>query len=153
MNRRAAIKLLGTGSLSAIAVASAPLAFAQESAPLYRNADAPIPARVADLMARMTLEEKIEQIRTAWQGKGEMIDDLAFNPAKASVAFPNGIGHVTRPSDKRGVPGITGAAGGTAARWRTPRETVEFINALQKWAIEDTRLGIPVLVRDCAASR
>ena len=148
MNRRAAIKLLGTGSLSAIAVASAPLAFAQESAPLYKNADAPIPARVADLMGRMTLEEKIEQIRTAWQGKGEMIDDLAFNPAKASAAFPNGIGHVTRPSDKRGVPGITGAAGGTAARWRTPQETVEFINALQKWALEDTRLGIPVLVHE-----
>ena len=56
--------------------------------------------------------------------------------------------HVTRPSDKRGVPGITGAAGGTAARWRTPQQTVEFINAPQKWALEGTRLGIPVLVHE-----
>ncbi|QZH75685.1 MAG: glycoside hydrolase family 3 C-terminal domain-containing protein [Erythrobacter sp.] len=148
MNRRGALKLLGGGSLSALAIAQAPLAFAQASAPLYKDAAAPIPARVADLMARMTLVEKVQQIRTAWQGKGEMIDDLAFNPAKASAAFPHGIGHVTRPSDKRGVPGITGASGGTAARWRTPAQTVEFINALQRWALEDTRLGIPVLLHE-----
>src|SRR3546814_6201272 len=90
-------------------------------------------------MARMTLPEKIAQIRTAWAAKGDMIDGLAFDRAKASAAFPDGIGHVTRPSDKRGVPGITGAAGGTAARWRTPDQTIDFINALQRWAVEDTR--------------
>ncbi len=146
--RRGMLKLMAGGSLSALAIASAPAAFAQDSAPLYKNAAAPIPARVADLMARMTLDEKVQQIRTTWQGKGDMIDDLAFNPAKASAAFPDGIGHVTRPSDKRGVPGITGASGGTAARWRTPQQTVEFINALQRWALEDTRLGIPVLVHE-----
>jgi len=148
LSRRCALRLLAGGSLSAMALAQAPLAFAQGSPPLYKQAAAPIPARVADLLARMTLREKIQQIRTAWQGKADMIDDLAFNPAKASAAFPDGIGHVTRPSDKRGVPGITGAAGGTAARWRTPRETVEFINALQRWALEDTRLGIPVLLHE-----
>jgi beta-glucosidase len=145
--RRGALKLLGGGSLAALAVCQAPLAFAQ-GVPLYKNAAAPIPARVADLMARMTLPEKIAQIRAAWARKGEMLDGLAFDPAKASAAFPDGIGHVTRPSDKRGVPGVAGAAGGTAARWRTPRETVEFINALQKWALEETRLGIPVLLHE-----
>jgi len=145
--RRGALKLFGGGSLAALAVCQAPVAFAQ-AGPLYKDARAPIPARVADLMARMTLPEKIAQIRAAWQGKGDMIDDLAFNPAKASAAFPDGIGHITRASDKRGVPGITGAAGGTAARWRTPRETVDFVNAVQKWAIEDTRLGIPVLFHE-----
>ncbi|WP_338243494.1 glycoside hydrolase family 3 N-terminal domain-containing protein [Aurantiacibacter hainanensis] len=147
MNRRSALRLLGGGSLSALAVAQSPLAFAQ-AAPLYKDARAPIPARVADLLARMTLAEKIAQIRTAWVGKGDMIDQLDFVPERASQAFPDGIGHVTRPSDKRGVPGITGAAGGTAARWRTPAQTVEFINALQRWALEDTRLGIPVLLHE-----
>lgn len=148
MHRRSALKLLGEGSLAAIAFASAPAAFAQAGGPLYKDARAPIPDRVADLMARMTLQEKIQQIRAAWEGKGEMIDDLAFDAAKASAAFPDGIGQITRPSDKRGVPGISGAAGGTAARWRTPRETVDFINALQRWAVEDTRLGIPVLMHE-----
>ncbi|GMN14101.1 glycoside hydrolase family 3 N-terminal domain-containing protein [Altererythrobacter sp. MTPC7] len=147
LHRRGALALLAGGSLSALALAQPGVALAQ-GAPLYRNPAAPVAARVADLMARMTLEEKVAQIRTAWAAKGDMIDELAFSPEKARAAFPDGIGHVTRPSDKRGVPGISGAAGGTAARWRTPEQTVDFINALQRWALEDTRLGIPVLLHE-----
>lgn len=147
LTRRHALRLMGGGSLAALALAAAPSAFSQ-GRPVYKDAAAPIPLRVADLMARMTLEEKVAQARTAWAAKAEMIDGLTFDPKKASAAFPDGIGHVTRPSDKRGVPGITGAAGGTAARWRTPAETVAFINALQRWAVEDTRLGIPVLLHE-----
>lgn len=147
VSRRAALKLFGGGSLTALAVTQAPHAFARDE-PLYKNAAAPIPARVADLLARMTLEEKVAQIRTAWAAKGDMIDELEFVAQRASEAFPHGIGQVTRPSDKRGVPGISGAAGGTAARWRTPEQTIVFINALQRWAVEDTRLGIPVLLHE-----
>src|SRR3546814_20327794 len=77
-----------------------------------------------------------------------MIDGLAFDRAKASAAFPDGIGHVTRPSDKRGVPGITGAAGGPAARRRTPDPKNAFIHAHTRWAAEDTRLGIPVMLTE-----
>ena len=145
--RRGALKLFCGGSLSVIAISQAPVAFAQ-ARPVYKDAAAPIPARVADLLSRMTLEEKVEQIRTAWAAKGDMIDGLVFDPVRASAAFPNGIGHVTRPSDKRGVAGVSEASGGTAANWRTPKQTVEFINALQRWAMEDTRLGIPVLVHE-----
>jgi len=147
MDRRGALKLLTGASLGALAFAEAPL-LAAAAGPLYKDARATIPARVADLMKRMTLREKTAQLRAAWAQKAEMIDGLAFDPAKASQAFPDSIGHVTRPSDKRGVPGITGAAGGTAARWRTPAQTVEFVNALQRWALEDTRLGIPVLLHE-----
>ena len=145
--RREMLKLAAGGSLSALAFAQAPFAFAQ-SGPLYKDGRAPIAARVADLLPRMTLKEKIAQLRAAWAGKGDMIDGLAFDPVRASAAYPDGIGHVTRPSDKRGVPGIGNASGGTAARWRTPQQTVEFINALQRWALEDTRLGIPVLLHE-----
>ena len=147
IGRRSALKLFAGGSLTALAITQAPVAFAQ-GGPLYRDAGAPIPTRVADLMARMTLEEKVAQIRTAWAAKGDMIDGMTFVPEKASAAFPHGIGHVTRPSDKRGVPGVSEASGGTAANWRTPKQTVEFINALQRWAMEDTRLGIPVLLHE-----
>lgn len=147
VNRRAALKLLGGGSLAALSFAQAPLAFAQ-AGPLYKDAKAPIPARVADLLARMTLPEKVAQLRGVWAGKGAMIDGLAFDAKKASAAFPDGIGALGRPSDKRGVPGIGQASGGSASRWRTPTQTVEFINALQKWALEGTRLGIPVLVHE-----
>jgi beta-glucosidase len=148
VNRRSALRLLGGGSAAALAVAQAPFAFARGAAPLYKDARAPIQARVADLLARMTLAEKIAQMRGVWAGKGGMLSGLDFDPAKAKVNFPDGIGALGRPSDKRGTPGIGQAAGGSADRWRTPRQTVEFINALQKWALEGTRLGIPVLVHE-----
>lgn len=114
----------------------------------YRDPSLPIPARVRDLLGRMTIEEKVGQLIALWASKSEIMDGLAFDPAKASTAYPNGFGQITRASDKRGVPGITGAAGGTAARWRTPRETVDFVNAVQRWARDRTRLGIPVLFHE-----
>src|SRR3546814_15874212 len=73
-----------------------------------------------------------------------MIDGLAFDRAKASAAFPDGIGHVTRPSAKRGVPGITRAAGGTAARWRTTDHTLDFITPPQRRAAEEPLRGHPL---------
>lgn len=147
MDRRAALRLCGGASLSALAVTFAPAAFAQ-ARPLYKDARAPIPARVADLMKRMTLGEKIAQMRGTWAGKSGMLTGLEFDPAKAKLNFPDGIGALGRPSDKRGTPGIGQAGGGGREKWRTPAQTVEFINALQRWALEDTRLGIPVLVHE-----
>src|SRR4029078_239674 len=96
----------------------------------------------------MRVAEKVAQLRGVWAGKGAMLSGLDFDPAKASANFPDGIGALGRPSDKRGTPGVGQASGGSADRWRTPRQTVEFINALQKWALEGTRLGIPVLVHE-----
>ena len=148
MDRRAALRLCGGASLSVIAVSLAPAAFARPSGPLYKDARAPIPARVADLVARMTLAEKIAQMRGTWAGKSGMLSGIAFDPARASASFPDGIGALGRPSDKRGTPGIGQAGGGGREKWRTPAQTVEFINALQRWAMEDTRLGIPVLAHE-----
>jgi len=148
LTRRSLLPLLAGGSIAAATIALSPAAALAQAKPVYKDAKAPIPMRVADLLSRMTLEEKIVQISAIWAQKSEIIDGLAFSPSKASAAFPNGIGHITRASDKRGVPGITGAAGGTAARWRTPQQTVEFVNAVQKWALEKTRLGIPVLFHE-----
>ena len=41
----------------------------------YWNASLPVEQRVADLLARMTLEEKIAQIITLWDNKAEIQDD------------------------------------------------------------------------------
>ena len=145
--RRSMLKLLAAGSATALAIHQAPAAFAA-AGPLYKDARAPIPARVADLMRRMTLAEKIAQMRGTWAGKAGMLTGLEFDAAKAKVGFPDGIGALGRPSDKRGTPGIGQAGGGGREKWRTPAQTVEFIDALQRWAMEDTRLGIPVLVHE-----
>lgn len=134
---------------SASAAALTPgVAFARAPTPLYKDARAPIIARVKDLLGRMTLEEKVAQTIALWATKADVMDGLAFDPAKASAAYPEGIGQISRPSDKRGGPGIVNTEGGTGARWRTPADNIAFNNAAQHWALEKTRLGIPVLFHE-----
>ena len=48
----------------------------------YWNASLPTEQRVADLLARMTLDEKIAQITPRWDNKVELHDaDFGFNAA------------------------------------------------------------------------
>ena len=69
----------------------------------YRDASLAVDARVADLLARMTLEEKVGQIITLWDSKAEVQDsDTKWNPAKASRKYPDGLGQIARPSDRSG---------------------------------------------------
>jgi len=134
--------LHGMGIALTLAVCALQAGSADE-APLYKNSAAPVSARIDDLMKRMTLEEKVAQIEAVWQGKVEFFDDKTqFDPAKAAKVYPNGIGQVTRPGDRRG------AVSPRVAPWRDVGETVALVNAIQHWAIERTRLGIPVLFHE-----
>jgi beta-glucosidase len=114
-----------------------------DETPLYKNPAAPVSARVEDLLGRMTLEEKVAQLMAVWQGKVAFFDDKTqFDPAKAAKLYPDGIGQVTRPGDRRG------AVSPQVAPWRDVGETVALVNAIQHWATEKTRLGIPVLFHE-----
>ncbi len=123
------------------ATAARPLARPPANAP-YRNASLPVAERVADLLARMTLEEKIAQITSMWQNKQEIEDpQRRFNAARASARFPNGLGQLTRPSD----------FGPGSPRARPPRsiaDSVAYVNAAQRWATTQTRLGIPIMFHE-----
>jgi beta-glucosidase len=143
--RRQALALLGSTALAGAVPAALRAAVPM---PLYKDAAAPIDLRVRDLLGRMTLEEKVGQIIALWGTKEEVMDDLTFSPAKASKAYPNSFGQITRASDRRGAPQGSTQAGGTGARWRTPADTVAFVNAVQRWATSQTRLGIPVLFHE-----
>src|SRR5271154_4371250 len=111
--------------------------------PLYRNPTAPVEARVNDLLKRMTLEEKVAQMLCVWTGKVQIFDDnLQFDETKAHARYPNGVGQVARPSDRKGP------ASRRFARERDARETVTLVNAMQHWAVDDTRLGIPILFHE-----
>nr|WP_240505928.1 glycoside hydrolase family 3 N-terminal domain-containing protein [Erythrobacter colymbi] len=109
----------------------------------YWNANLPVEQRVEDLLARMTLEEKIAQIITVWdskkaiQGEGDV-----FDPAKAASVYPDGIGQIARPSDRSG-PGSPRQIGR-----RNIADSVAYVIAAQKWAMEKTRLGIPILFHE-----
>jgi beta-glucosidase len=110
---------------------------------LYKNPNAPIPARVEDLLARMTLAEKVAQLRVVWQAKTATFDDkMQFDATKASHVYPDGLGGLARPSD------IKGPASPRIDHLRNPRATVLLDNAVQHWAMEHTRLGIPVLLHE-----
>jgi beta-glucosidase len=111
---------------------------------VYRNPQAPTALRVADLLGRMTLEEKVAQLGSIWWTKDRILDVKtgAFSPEKASVVMKHGLGHVGRPSDTAGLPGFADNA------FREPEDAITFINAVQKFVVEKTRLGIPVLFHE-----
>jgi beta-glucosidase len=114
-----------------------------EDRPDYRNPEVPVEQRVADLLGRMTLEEKVAQLLSLWEDKAAVLDDEgALDPEKAAAELPHGLGHFTRPSDRREV----GSQG--VVRGRTPTETVELVNALQRFLVEETRLGIPAFMHE-----
>ncbi|MHB8283918.1 MAG: glycoside hydrolase family 3 N-terminal domain-containing protein [Caulobacteraceae bacterium] len=122
--------------------------------PPYKDPSQPVERRVEDLLGRMTLAEKVAQMRAVWEAKGEIQTPTGeFSLEKAERVYPDGLGEITRPSDRRGVKvaGATGAGAAGAEEGvvnRTARETALYTNAAQHWAVEHTRLGIPLLFHD-----
>ena len=104
----------------------------------YRNPNLPIKRRVADLLSRMTIEEKAAQMTTLWVRKpqqkrpnGNFGDRGDFSPEEAAVVMKHGIGGIGRQRERTDA-----------------RRGAEYANAVQKWLKENTRLGIPALLHD-----
>lgn len=97
---------------------------APEPTPRYRNPSLPIDDRVADLLSRMTLEEKVGQVAPSG-GKTEILDPTGTYTTDSAIAILN--------------------------RWWdpdlefTPRKAAILRNAVQRYRKEKTRLGIPEL--------
>ena len=143
--------LLGAAAAAPLAGAARAQAARPEAGALYKDAAQPIAARVEDLLRRMTLEEKVAQMVGVWEKKGDVqAANGDFSPEKASQVFPHGLGQISRPSDFRGVdPAQNGAAGAAGdAVGRDARQTADYTNAAQRWAVEETRLGIPLLMHE-----
>jgi beta-glucosidase len=110
----------------------------QVKIPDYKNARLPVERRVADLLGRMTLEEKVAQLVCLWaerpQAKPQTdfsTDRGDFSPEKARAVMKDGVGQIARQREGK-----------------DPREAARFANALQKWLVEQTRLGIPAVFHD-----
>jgi beta-glucosidase len=118
--------------------------------PRYKDATVPAEERVRDLLSRMTLREKAAQMMCVWQRKADSLVDEhgAFDVDKARRAFRegHGLGQVGRPSDAGGS-GV-GGGGHDPLKGRNARATAELTNAIQKFFLEDTRLGIPVIFHE-----
>ncbi|OLL27684.1 beta-glucosidase [Burkholderia sp. SRS-W-2-2016] len=113
----------------------------QGDVPLYRNSAATVEERVADLLARMTLDEKIAQLHAAWlklsadgKHKARSIDFAqSANQSTVDEILQYGLGQITRPLGTHTV---------------EPKEGVRALNELQRKMVEDTRLGIPVMAHE-----
>jgi beta-glucosidase len=90
--------------------------------PPYRNPSLPVTRRVADLLGRMTLEEKIGQMTQAER------TPISANPAQITTLH---LGSVL-------------SGGGSTPTPNTPRAWADMVDAFQRRALA-TRLGIPLL--------
>lgn len=113
---------------------------AQKEQTAYKNPNLSIDERVKDLLGRMTLEEKVAQMMGMWMEKPNDNSKVpkeklplggTFSPELAKQKMPNGIGQFGRQRENL-----------------DPKSSAEYANATQKWVIENTRLGIPVMFHD-----
>ncbi len=113
-------------------------AYDDEKPARYRDAGLPAAQRAEDLLARMTLEEKAAQMTCVWNEKADKLVDAEghFDREKAERAFHegHGLGQVGRPSD--------------AGRGLNARGQAQLTNAIQRFFIENSRLGIPVIFHE-----
>ena len=98
------------------------IAAAQDAVPDYKNPKLPIEQRVADLLGRMTLEEKCAQLLPQ-RGAREVLDTTGKydNDSAKKVLFS-----LYNPATKI-----------------SPHDAAVLRNALQRYLVEKTRLGIP----------
>jgi beta-glucosidase len=129
------MRLLATAALFA-----AVLPATTQEPPVYKDRNRPVDERVHDLLSRMTVEEKVAQTQALWRGKDRITDEKGvFDPAKAKTELKDGIGQLARPTELRQTP---------TPILLGPKENAEFVNAVQRWLIENTRLGIPALTHE-----
>src|SRR5512143_2359108 len=95
--------------------------------PAYKNPKLAVSARVSDLLSRMTIEEKVAQLMGLWKGGLEEFDEeFLKDPGKKKETFGKGANSI-HPT------------------FLSVKDTVEIRNQIQKYFVEETRLGIPVL--------
>jgi beta-glucosidase len=136
--KRRATTLFCAALVAVSVAAKAPTARPQAGAADYKNPRLPVERRVADLLGRMTLEEKIAQLVCLWAGRPQAgpqsdfsTDRGDFSPEKAREVMRHGVGQIARQRERK-----------------APREAARFANALQKFLVEQTRLGIPAIFHD-----
>jgi beta-glucosidase len=99
--------------------------------PVYLKSNQPTSARVQDLLARMTLDDKLAQITSFWFS--DLLENQALSEDKMRALLQNGIGQISR-------------VGGSSVL--APAETARAGNAIQRFLIEQTRLGIPAILHE-----
>jgi beta-xylosidase len=115
-----------TASLLLVCLLAAPAARPQTPPPPYKDPSRPLEERVRDLLGRMTLEEKVDQIKG-----GRPLEQGVVDPSgRFTEANLEEFLQQRRRHDHR----------------LTTRDLAELNNALQRHRLEKSRLGIPSLM-------
>jgi len=102
---------------------------------VYEDPSAPLEARVADLLSQMTLEEKTCQMATLY-GSGRVLKDSLPTEAWSTEIWKDGIANIDEQANGLGTFG--------SALSYPYVNSVRNRQAIQRWFVENTRLGIPV---------
>jgi beta-xylosidase len=97
----------------------------------YRDASIPISERVEDLLGQMTLAEKAFQLTSVMPLA--LLGPQGLDPNKMGQILGQGIGQIS-------APGLFG--------YKAPPQLAALSNAIQKFLVERTRLGIPAIVHN-----
>jgi beta-glucosidase len=103
----------------------------QTQTPAYRDPHLSVEQRVEDLLDQMTLEEKVAQLHGLSNRNLFLSEKGGFSSESARQVCPDGLAYVGRVGLKR-----------------APKDAAILVNAIQKYLIEETRLGIPALILD-----
>jgi beta-glucosidase len=98
---------------------------------VYENPQADIDDRIEDLLSKMNLDEKIAQMKSI---STLQLDNQKGDLSKREIINENlesGLGQLSRSGEDL-----------------LPEQTVEKLNKLQKYLLENTRLGIPAIIHE-----
>lgn len=102
---------------------------------VYEDPNAPVEARVEDLLNQMTLDEKTCQMATLY-GSGRVLKDAVPAAGWKQEIWKDGIGNIDEQHNGLGTFG---------SEYSFPyTKHVKAKHELQRWFVEQTRLGIPV---------
>ncbi len=114
------------------------------AAPPYRNATLPVEQRVDDLLARMTLDEKVGQLQClmGWESYVRQGSHVTTSEAFRQQVLDRHIGMYW--AVLRADPWTQK----TLTNGLNPALATEATNAMQHFAVDSTRLGIPLLLAE-----
>ena len=113
---------------------------------VYEDPSAPIERRIDDLLAQMNLDEKTCQLATLY-GYGRVLQDELPTPQWKQKIWKDGIAnideHLSGYVGGRGIGVPAGLIKDEKHVWPASNHA-KALNEVQRWFIEETRLGIPV---------
>ena len=102
---------------------------------IYEDPDAPVEKRVEDLLSQMTMDEKTCQLATLY-GSGRVLKDSLPTPLWEEEIWKDGIANIDEQANGLGTFG--------ASISYPYANSIDNRQRIQRWFVENTRLGIPV---------